>query len=158
MEKRKRRDGQLTVISGEYWSVCLHIPQKSRTFAPFFMAGSFLIISTSKALLRIAAEHIVYLEADGNYTTIFVVGKHSECVTCQLGQVEDLLVAQLKEDSNRFVRIGRSLNINTDYIYSIDVTHQKLVLLDSQLCRYELAISKDILKNLKSAVEEEFGL
>lgn len=122
------------------------------------MVGSFLIISTSQTLLRIAAEHIVYFAADGNYTTIYVVGNHSECITFQLGKVEDLLVAQLKENSNRFVRIGRSLNINTDYIYSIDITHQKLVLLDSQLCRYELTISKDILKNLKSAVEKEFGL
>ncbi|MFW5700215.1 MAG: LytR/AlgR family response regulator transcription factor [Cyclobacteriaceae bacterium] len=57
---------------------------------------------------------IIYCEADGNYTILYIDSQKKEVVTAKLGQVEELL------PSISFIRVGRSHIINADYLTKID--------------------------------------
>lgn len=133
----------------------LHISQKSSTFAPQLqeMTNTHLIISTSNDLLRVAASHILYISSDGNYCNFFQTGGEMRLVTFQLGQIERMIADQLPELSQNFVRIGKSLIINRNYVYYIHVPKQQLILVDGQQNRYTLSASKEALKALKDLIE-----
>ena len=60
---------------------------------------------------------------------------------------------QLGEKGSHFLRIGRSLIINIDYIYLIDVSKQQLVLSDCAGCYHELSASREVLIKLKAYME-----
>ena len=119
------------------------------------MTRTHLIISTSNDLLRIAAGHILYISSEGNYCNFFQTGGKMRLVTYQLGQVERMIAEQLPELSQHFIRIGKSLIINLNYVYYIHPTQQKLVLVDNQLNRYSLSASKEALKALKELIEKQ---
>ena len=145
------------------------------------MSKKCLIISTSTELVRIAPENIVYFKADGNYCYMQAdndatipppVNKEIEIkkeekeekdsdknsrrqIYFQLGYVENLIEKQLGAEGLRFIRIGRSLIINRDYIYFIHTQKQQLLLVDSKRKLYQLEASKDQLKQLKEALERE---
>ena len=133
----------------------LHKSQKSSTFAPQLqeMTNTHLIISTSNDLLRVAASHILYISSDGNYCNFFQTGGEMRLVTFQLGQIERMIAEQLPELSQNFVRIGKSLIINRNYVYYIHVPKQQLILVDGQQNRYTLSASKEALKALKELIE-----
>jgi len=134
----------------------LHISKKSRTFALAIatMLNTHLVISTSNDLLRVAASHILYISSDGNYCNFFQTGGEMRLVTYQLGQVERMIAEQLPELSTQFVRIGKSLIINLNYVYYIHVPKQQLILVDGQQNRYTLSASKEALKALKELIEK----
>lgn len=113
-----------------------------------------LVISTSMDLLRVRAEHIFYIQSDGNYSNLFLVGGEIRLLTCQLGQVEKMIAEQLPELGRYFVRIGRNLIINLDYVYYINVGKQQLMLADNPQNRTTLNASKEALKALKELIEK----
>lgn len=119
------------------------------------MANTHLIISNSTELLRIAASHIMCIKADGNYCDIYQVGKIKKTVTLQLGQIQDKLIEQLPEYKNDFARVGKSLIVNINYVYNINLTSQSLVLIDDKSNRYEDTASKEALKGLKERIEKK---
>lgn len=133
----------------------MHKSQKSSTFTPQLqeMTNTHLIISTSNDLLRVAASHILYISSDGNYCNFFQTGGEMRLVTFQLGQIERMIADQLPELSQNFVRIGKSLIINRNYVYYIHVPKQQLILVDGQQNRYTLSASKEALKALKELIE-----
>lgn len=115
------------------------------------MNDTHLIISTSNDLWRVAANHIIYIQADGNYCNIFQTGGEIKVVTLQLGQITQ----KMENLCMKFVRIGKSLVVNRRYIYYIQATKKQLVLVDSQLNRYTLSASKEALTELKELIEKE---
>lgn len=119
------------------------------------MDGSYLIISNSNELLRVSANHIIYIKSDGNYSHIFQTGGEMRMVIEQLGDIERLIRQQLPAAiGNNLVRIGKSLIINIKYIYFIQVPKQKLILVDGQQNQHTLSASKEALKALKDLVEK----
>ncbi len=112
-----------------------------------------LTFSTSTELVRITPEGLVYISADGNYCTILMADGEARLQTMQLGQVENLIDEQLGDAGNMFIRIGKSLIINIDYLYSINVTQQTLILSDNKSFKFTVKASKDSLKQLKDAIE-----
>ena len=54
----------------------------------------------------------------------------------------------LDKDDHRFIRIGKSLIVNRDYIAFINQVRQKLILSDCRSFRYEVSASKEALKAL----------
>ena len=113
-----------------------------------------LIISNTVELIRLHAEDIVSIEADGNYSTLHVVGEEERVVLSQLGQLERMISEQLAEDAEAFIRIGRSLIINRYYIYYINLNRQQLLLLEPSGRRHEtLRVSHESLKKLKELIE-----
>jgi len=129
--------------------------KKSSTFASQLqtMPNTHLVISTSNDLLRVAAGQILYISSDGNYCNIFQTGGEIRLVTFQLGQIERMIADQLSELSQQFVRIGKSLIVNLNYVYYINVPKQQLILVDWQQNRYTLSASKEALKALKDLIE-----
>ena len=114
-----------------------------------------LVISKGTELLRVPAEHLVYIKADGNYCHVHTrIGKE-QMVSFQLGQIEDMIEEQLGKDGINFVRLGRGLIVNTDFVYFIDITKQRLVLSDCVSCFFEedLKASRDVLIKLKAYID-----
>jgi DNA-binding LytR/AlgR family response regulator len=65
-----------------------------------------------------------------------------------------LIESQLKAEAQTFIRIGKSLIINRNYIYSIHPAKQQLILSDNCIQHYfELSASKEALKQLKAYIE-----
>lgn len=114
-----------------------------------------LVFTTSSEMLRIPAGAVVYISADGNYSTINVADGGSFVLTLQLGQIERRIEQMLDNDDRRFIRIGKSLIVNKDYIAFINPSHQKMVLSDFRTFRHEVSASKDALKALKELLEQE---
>ena len=114
-----------------------------------------LIFTTSTELIRVPAESVVFISADGNYSSIKMVDGGEYVLTLQLGQMEKRISEMVEQDDNRFVRIGKSLIVNHEYITFINPTRQKMILSDGKSFRYELTASKEALKALKDFVEKE---
>ena len=121
--------------------------------------NTHLIISTSNELLRVAAAHIIdiYISSDGNYSNLLMSGGEIRMVTFQLGQLEDMINKQLPDMSSMFIRIGRSLIININHIYHINVARQQLLLKDRDNT-YTLSASKEALKSLKEFIEKKYEI
>ncbi len=112
-----------------------------------------LTFSTSTELVRIAPEGLVYISADGNYCTILMADGEAKLQTIQLGQVENLINEQLGDAGNMFIRIGKSLIINVNYLYNINISQQLLILSDNRSFKFTVKASKESLKQLKDAIE-----
>lgn len=119
------------------------------------MLRKFLVISTANELVRIAPEKIVYVTSDGNYSNMVQADGEIRMLTFQLGQIESMIGTQLGADGNVFIRIGKGLIINRNYIYLINIAKQKLVLSDCERFNYTVSASKEALKQLKELVEKE---
>jgi two-component system, LytTR family, response regulator len=105
-----------------------------------------LHISTRTGYLFIDPASILYCQADGNYTLIDM-GERQHLCSMQLGVVENLL------PKNAFVRLGRSLIINFNFVSSIDRKNHKITF-EKEGKPYAITISKAQLKEL----EEKQGL
>lgn len=117
---------------------------------------SHLVISTATEMVRIRPESIVYVVSDGNYSNIVQADSHIRMVTYQLGQIVKMIEEQQVEtELSRFIRIGKSLIVNSRYVYYINVTRQKLTISDGRTFSYDLSASKDALKSLKDYLEKE---
>jgi DNA-binding LytR/AlgR family response regulator len=66
-----------------------------------------------------------------------------------LTQMQQVLIANFKENASIFVRIGKSYIINRSCIFQISVQRQKLLLSDGENFSYTLDVSKEALKRLK---------
>jgi DNA-binding LytR/AlgR family response regulator len=119
------------------------------------MLKKYLIISTATDLVRIAPERIVFISSDGNYCNLVQADNETRLLTLQLGRVEMLIHNQLGTDGNLFIRIGRGLIINRNYIYYINVQSQKLILSDTNRFTHTVSASKEALKQLKDLIEKE---
>lgn len=115
----------------------------------------YLIFSTSVDLVRVAAERVVYVSSDGNYSTLVQADGESRLLSFQLGQVEEVIGRQLGMAGNCFIRIGRNLIVNRSYIYYINVNRQKLILSDMNSFSHTVSASKEALRQLKDLIEKE---
>lgn len=112
-----------------------------------------LIISNTTDLLRVEAQEIMCIKADGNYSQI-ILNDGEEClVGFQLGQLEQLMDEQLEESSHSFVRIGRGAIINTQYLFRISLPKQVLALRADGGYKVVLPASKEALRHLKMMIE-----
>lgn len=116
-----------------------------------------LKFSTTSELYRIPAEAVVCFTAEGNYSVLATVDGKEITLTLQLGQVEKYLSETLSTD-NKFIRIGKSMIVNIDFITCINPQRQKLILSDCRAFRREMSASKEALKALKEFIEKEVTL
>lgn len=115
-----------------------------------------LIISNTAELVRLHSEDILSIEADGNYSNLYIVGEEERMVLGQLGQLERMIGDQLGEEASAFIRVGRSLIINRNYIYYINPSRQVLIMRDPNGHKHEIKkASHESLKNLKEFIERE---
>lgn len=122
------------------------------------VSNKVLIISNTNELVRVKPERVVYVESDGNYSTIVLHDKTEYVFTMNLFHCQQLIEKQLGKDAEVFIRIGKQLIINRAYIYKINVNKQILVMSDMALdYSFKLSASKEALKQLKAYVESTIG-
>jgi len=114
-----------------------------------------LIFTTTTEIVRVPADSVVYITADGNYSAITLADGENFVLTLQLGQIERRIAEMLDKDDHRFIRIGKSLIVNRDFIAFIHPVRQKMILSDCRNFRHEVSASKDALKALKELLEKE---
>ena len=112
-----------------------------------------IIISRGTELLRIPADCLMFVSSDGNYSNITTQDGRTRLVTLQLGQIEDILQEQLSDAESSFLRLGRSLIINTNYIHFIDISKQQLILSNCTNSYHQLTASREVLIKLKAYIE-----
>ena len=112
-----------------------------------------LKIITSVGLFRVPTDDIAYIEASGNYCDVHLFNGESVMMTFQLHYFVEAL-NKLKQ--NFFARVGKSLIVNKNFVYSINITGQDLKLMDHRMNQvFKLRASKEALKELKSILEQE---
>lgn len=109
----------------------------------------YVFFNSRDELQRIDVSKIVYFEADGNYTDIVMVNKLKASICMNLGEMEKAIAEQIGEESRHFMRIGKRFIINMQYVYSINVLKQQLILSDYDHFAFQVNISKDALKKMK---------
>ena len=119
------------------------------------MMNRYLVISSSVDLVRVAPGDLVFVSSDGNYCTLVFTYGESRVVTLQLGQIEQLIERQLPPDDNSFIRIGKSLIINRNYISYVNPGKQQLSLADGRSASHTLTASREALRQLKELIEKE---
>lgn len=112
-----------------------------------------LKIITSVGLFRVPTDDIAYIEASGNYCDVHLFNGESVTMTFQLHYFVE---AFNKLKQNFFTRVGKSLIVNTNYVYAINITNQDLKLMDHHMNQgVRLKASKEALKELKKILEQE---
>ncbi|MDR0349506.1 MAG: LytTR family transcriptional regulator [Tannerella sp.] len=115
----------------------------------------YLIIKTRDELLRINIEHILYFEADRNYTRLLLAEGIQFTFAVNIGKVEEMLTVQISDPDTVLIRVGKSHIVNKKHILQINLPKQKLLLLANEGKPRELIIPKDPLRTLKDMLEAE---
>ncbi len=89
---------------------------------------------------------IVYCEADGNYTNVFLGPKKEEYVSLKIGTIQLLL-----NKYNQFIRISRSYIVNKSFIVRVD-RKKKLVYLKKGDFIKEIGIPRNKFKYLEEHI------
>lgn len=110
----------------------------------------FLYFNSRDEFLRLDISKIMYFKADGNYTTIIMSNKLKATVGLSLSQMEKYLSESLHDKARSFVRIGKSCILNVNHIVRIDVPHQFVIVTDYTQGGYQISVSKEALRVLKS--------
>ena len=122
------------------------------------MGSKALIISNTNELVRVKPERVVYVESDGNYSTMMLHDRTEHLFTMNLAHCQQLIEKQLGKEAETFIRIGKQLIINRAYIYKINVNRQQLVMADMALNEaFTLQASKEALRQLKVYMESTIG-
>lgn len=122
------------------------------------VSNKVIIISNANELVRVKPERVVYVESDGNYSTMVLHDKTEHVFTMNLAHCQQLMEKQLGKEAETFIRIGKQLIINRAYIYKINVNKQQLVMSDMALNQaFTLSASKEALKQLKAYLESKAG-
>lgn len=116
--------------------------------------SDFLTLSNANELVRIAADSLVYVASEGNYSDIRTRDGEKRTVTVQLGIIEELIHRQFKSNENECVRIGKSLIVNLRFVHLISPTKKQIILSDNHTFKFSLEASKEALRQLKDYFEK----
>lgn len=110
------------------------------------MRGSILCFNSRDFFLRLDVNHVAYVEAMGNYSKIVMLNGLKAAVRRTLA---DILNDFQSKSNCLFVRMGKSMIVNTSYVFLIDLVHGTLILSDGANFVYQIKVSKTSLKELK---------
>ena len=118
-----------------------------------------VIIYTANELIRIQPDVIVYAISEGNYTTLVLIDLTEHVFSFNLSHLELLLHDQLGEENAMFIRTGKRLIINREYVYKVNIGKKQLILADIRNnLSISLTASKVALRQLKSYLESQLSL
>ena len=130
-------------------------------------------------LMRVAVDEIVYVKADGNYCDLVLINGQSRKMTFQLHHFEANF--KLLQNADMFIRVGRSLIVNRQYVHVIDLIDQTITFCGKNIIQpprtdnphswrpgrdegsspirdlYTVNVARDALKNLKEQLEKTKG-
>jgi len=102
--------------------------------------------NTRSAYILLHPSEIFYIEADANYSEIFLTKTKREVVSMNLGTIEAALPSQ-------FIRISRSIIINSDYLTKVSGVQRTCYLMKDgeEIC---IEIPKQNISDLKALLSE----
>lgn len=130
-------------------------------------------------LMRVAVDEIVYVKADGNYCDLVLINGQSRKMTFQLHHFEENF--KLLQNAEMFIRVGRSLIVNWQYVHVIDLIEQTITFSGKHIIRqsrtdnphtwrpgrdegnspsrdiYTVSVTREALKSLKDQLERMKG-
>lgn len=116
-----------------------------------------IIISSPTELVRVSAFDVLAIKADNNYSWLVLTDGTEQMISLQLGQLEDVIRRQLGDTGGIFIRVGRSVMINKDYLFSINLTKREMVVRSESGVRRAYEASREALQSLKKYIEDEFS-
>lgn len=118
----------------------------------------FFVFTNRDIFLRIPLNNIVYFEAEGNFSVVTTINKLKQSIYANLGQVENILKEYISNHDNEddiFIRIGRSLIVNRNYIYMINTIKKEVTMSDCKSFVFKFNCSKDSLKKLREQLGDK---
>ena len=115
-----------------------------------------LTIKNKSEVLYLPLSNILYVQADGNYCNIYLAdGGVFNTLTDQRGQIAKMMDEQIPEDiRKRFVLVGKSYMVNTDYVLRIQPSKQLLTFMVNQFGTNRKVSIKVTTKALTKLAEE----
>ena len=87
--------------------------------------------NTGNELLRVNTDDVVYVEADGNYCQMHLLGNDVQNLWFNMKHFSTIVESQMSDECPVFISVGRSLIINRTYIYRINPVKGELVMFGS---------------------------
>lgn len=109
-----------------------------------------LYLNFRDELIVLETNEIAYIEANGNYSCIMFMKGGKKLLAITLSKLESLICLSNEDVSRNFVRIGRSIIINQDYLTCVSLLKKEIVLSDYSGHVFVLPMSKFLLKKYKS--------
>lgn len=115
-----------------------------------------LTIKNKSEVLYLRLSNILYIQADGNYCDIYLAdGGVLNTLTYQRAEIAKMMDEQIPEDiRKRFVLVGKSYMVNTDYVLRIQPSKQLLTFMVNQFGTTRKVSIKVTTKALTKLAEE----
>lgn len=114
-----------------------------------------LCLNSRDELLIINLEKIAFFRANGNYTHLNYIEGETHLLTIGLSKIEEIIRSSWPKDiPSPFIRLGRSLIINQNFLSEISVLKQKVVLSDLGANSYSLTVPKPLLREYKDKIND----
>lgn len=115
-----------------------------------------LTIKNKSEVLYLHLSNILYIQADGNYCDIYLAdGGVLNTLTYQRAEIAKMMDEQIPEDiRKRFVLVGKSYMVNTDYVLRIQPSKQLLTFMVNQFGTTRKVSIKVTTKALTKLAEE----
>ncbi|MBI9066866.1 MAG: response regulator transcription factor [Salinivirgaceae bacterium] len=117
----------------------------SESHKPDKHSESKIIIRNSYRSLVLTTKDVIYVNADGCYSNVYLTKKKTETISKNIGQIEKYF------NENSFFKISRSIIINIKFLTKIDRV-KKLVYLTSNETNYELKATKENMISLENLI------
>lgn len=108
-----------------------------------------LTFRSLNGLIFIDPKDIIYIKAEGNYSTFFLEKNRQETVTSNLGQIF------VKLDTKTFIRIKRSYIINFKDLSKINISKRVCILLSKSGEEHFCSISKEQIVEFSKKIKEQ---
>lgn len=115
-----------------------------------------LTIKNKSEVLYLHLSNILYIQADGNYCDVYLAdGGVLNTLTYQRAEIAKMMDEQIPEDiRKRFVLVGKSYMVNTDYVLRIQPSKQLLTFMVNQFGTTRKVSIKVTTKALTKLAEE----
>lgn len=115
-----------------------------------------LTIKNKSEVLYLRLSNILYIQADGNYCDIYLAdGGMLNTLTYQRAEIAKMMDEQIPENiRKRFVLVGKSYMVNTDYVLRIQPSKQLLTFMVNQFGTTKKVSIKVTTKALTKLAEE----
>lgn len=114
----------------------------------------FLIFPNNNEMLRIPTDALLFVEAEGNYSRLHTIDGRKRELVLQLGEIEKR-TENVRGASGQFIRVGRSLILNRDFITYLNVARQSIEISDSRSFCFTLSASKGAIRKLRNYLIEQ---
>lgn len=121
----------------------------------FLKMKEILIQNGSTELIKVRSSDIVYVEAEGNYCSMYLAGGFRQQLWFNRQKFIAIINEQMRAEKPVFTAVGRSYIVNLSYIFLINTIQGDMVLYDSR-CPQQIKLhaSQDALNKLKDTIHD----